>query len=177
MSKPHEVYELKTAKDGPNKGLVTNNQGGFDPKTNKFEDPKMQKNWEELQESGHKFDEQGVLRDANGNAYHGDYDMQGVNKIDDSGMPVKDPKDPDFIDTNNPDFQKEMNDKATPDKKMTQHGANDQYVDPETGDPLRTPKKDESYLAVDENGNVQTFNSTSELKKFYKDREIPWPYK
>lgn len=176
LPKPHAVYDLKTAKSGPNKGLVTNGQGGFDPNTNKFSDPKAQKNWEELEASGHKFDDQGVLRDKYGNAYHGDYDMQGVYKVDKDGKPVTDPNHPDHIDTNDPNFHDKMNDKVTPGREMIQHGANDQFIDPNTGMPGRNPNPNEKFLVVDQHGNTQTINSTKELEQYYNKNDIPWPY-
>ena len=115
-----------------------------------------------------KYDENGVLRDKNGNAFHGDYDMQGM--YDMNGKPPK------AHPTNDPNYQKQLNDDVCPDNKdgMFQHGANDDYK-PDGNTPGRNPDPNEKFLVVDENGNTSTKN-VSELKDLYDEKGIEWPY-
>ena len=160
--KPLDV-KLKTAKEGPNAGLVTKG-------ANDLTDPSMAKNLADLEKKGYKFDDDGILRDPNGNAFHGDYDMQGMYDMN--------KKPPVSHDTNNPQYKEDLNDTVCPESTdgQFQHGANDNYKDPK--DPTkagRYPDKDEKFLVVDENGNASTKN-LNELHKLYDDKGIPWPY-
>ena len=43
---------------------------------------------------------------------------------------------------------------------------------------LRVAKKpkEATYLVIDEAGNTKTINSTAELKEYYGERDIAWPY-
>jgi RHS repeat-associated protein len=150
--KPVDVKQ-KTAKSGPNAGLVTGKADDLTPSQ---------------KAAGYKYDEQGVLRDKDGNAIHGDYDMQGMYDMN------KQPPEP--LPTNDPKFQQDLNDTVCPENKdgMFQHGAQDDYKKPD-GSPGRTPDKDEKFLVVDENGNTSTKN-VDELKQLYDEKGIPWPY-
>ena len=150
--KPVEVKQ-KTAKSGPNKGLVVGDPKDLTPKQ---------------KAAGMKYDENGVLRDKNGNAFHGDYDMQGMYDM------KKTP--PEAHPTNDPNYQKQLNDDVCPDNKdgMFQHGANDDFK-PDGKTPGRNPEPNEKFLVVDENGNTSTKN-VSELKELYDEKGIEWPY-
>ncbi|GAB4319013.1 MAG: hypothetical protein Kow0074_08560 [Candidatus Zixiibacteriota bacterium] len=156
--------KLKTAKDGPNAGLVTDNQN--------WADPGVKKNWEKLQSDGWRFDDNGVLRDPKGNKVHGDYDLQGVyDKWDDGSVtPVK---------TNDPAFQSQVNEGMNGgNPPMFQHGANDDYWPNgrEPGkEPGRYPDNDEQYTWIDPDGSKHV-GSTEDLKKAYEDAGIEWPY-
>ena len=158
--KPLDV-KLKTAKDGPNAGLVTK-------EANNLADPDMAKNLADLEKKGYKFDDDGVLRDPNGNAFHGDYDMQGM--YDMKQTPPK------SHDTNNPNYKENLNDTVCPESSdgQFQHGANDNYKKPD-GTAGRTPGDDEKFLVVDEKGNSST-KTLDELHQLYDDKGIPWPY-
>jgi hypothetical protein len=40
----------------------------------------------------------------------------------------------------------------------------------------RTPEPDENYVVTKPDGSVTEINGTDELKKFYDEEGIPWPY-
>lgn len=165
VSKPVTVKH-KTAKDGPHAGLVTKD-ANVDPKTGKTPDPPP----------GYKWDENGVMvKEPHGNAVHGDYDLQHVSEG--SGKPV---------DTNDPDFRRDLNKEVCPEHHQFNHGANDDYrpvkdadgnvTDISGGDkPGRNPDPDESYLVVEPNGTAKQIDGTDNLQKYYEDNGMDWPY-
>jgi RHS repeat-associated protein len=170
-AKPHDVEKLKTAKPpDPRKGLVVEPKPpGPNATAKEIADYSEQLDEIDILKKSKPpwtFDSDGHLRDPEGNMIHGDYDMQGVYQTSPGNKPTK-------VDTNNRKFLTEMNE-TTPDRKMYQHGANDNYeVDGKMG---RQPKSDETYLVIDEAGNTKTINSTAELKEYYGERDIAWPY-
>ena len=187
--KPKEC-KLNTAKSGDNAGKVTTGQSLTDEGASKWK-PKEEggkgykENYDDLKDKGWTTDN-GVVKDADGNYVHGDYDMQGVyDKNPDNS--VSSPKKADGTEypggTNDPEFQKDMNDALNdpanydgPDKDMVQHGANDDFKNPD-GSPGRTPEPDENYVVVDENGDAQIIEGTDNLQQYYDDNNIePWPY-
>lgn len=171
-AKPKEV-KLKSAKEGPNAGLVTKDANDFSKMKKITEKQKLElmENEKKLLDSGHYYDEQGVLRDRQGNAYHSDYDMQGVYSTQ--------PPPPHSVNTNEKTFINKMNREVCPENErgLLKHGANDNFKDPnDPTKPGRYPDEDELFTVVDENGNVSTKN-LEELKNFYDKAGIkPWPY-
>jgi hypothetical protein len=64
---------------------------------------------------------------------------------------------------------------------MFQHGANDNYKKADPDNPGktkmgRTPEPDEKYVVTKPDGSVTEINGTDELKNFYNEEGIPWPY-
>ena len=134
---------------------------------------------------GYRFDEDGVLRKQPGdNAVHGDYDLQHVSKGDGTK-----------VDTNDPHFQRELNKEVCPEHQQFKHGANDDYKpnrdadgnlqtqddgwSPDLGGgetPGRAPDPDESYLVVEPNGTAKQVDGTDNLKQYYDDNNMEWPY-
>lgn len=116
---------------------------------------------------GYEWDKNDVLVDKkSGQAVHGDYDLQHVSTAD--GKRVK---------TNDPKFQRELNDDVCPEHKQFQHGANDDYRVPEkSGRPGRNPDPDESYLVVEPDGTAKQIDGTHNLQKYYKQNKMDWPY-
>ncbi len=163
VSKPVTIKH-KTAKDGPHAGLVTKKAntkptGEVDPLPD-----------------GYKWDEDGVLVNKHGNAVHGDYDLQHVSEG--GGKPIN---------TNDPDFQRDLNKEVCPEHHQVNHGANDDYrpqkdadgnvTSIEGGDaPGRNPDPDESYLVVEPNGTAKQVDGTDNLQQYYGDNGMDWPY-
>ena len=113
-----------------------------------------------------------VVTNKDGKPMHADYDMQGVQQRQDDGSYKK-------VDTNDPAFQKDMNEDVTPDKPMIQHGANDDYQKPTSdgGTEMgRQPKPDEKYLICEPDGTTRVADNTAQLQNYYEDQGIPWPY-
>ncbi len=178
--------KLNTAKSGDNAGRVTTGQSSNKWKPKSEGGSGYKKNLDDLKadDPPWKVDD-GVVRDSDGNFVHGDYDMQGAydKKSDGSyGAPKKSDGTPYEKGTNDPEFQREMNDSLNdptnydgPEKDMVQHGANDDFR-PDGTNPGRTPEPDENYLVVDENGNAQLIEGTDNLEQFYGEKGIEWPY-
>ena len=81
------------------------------------------------------------------------------------------------VDTNDPNYRKELNDDVCPENQMINHGANDNYKDPKDPSKIgRTPGADESYTVTKPDGSVTQVNGTDELKNFYNENNMPWPY-
>lgn len=159
--------KLKTAKPpDPHAGLVKKP----DPMS-----PDDAKHVKELEDKGWKFDDDGVAHDPNGNKVYGDHDLQGAYHKDEfSGTTSK-------VNTNDPNYQKGLNDDVCPENPMFQHGANDNFKKPDPNNPGktkmgRTPEPDEKYVVTKPDGSVTEINGTDELKKFYDEEGIPWPY-
>lgn len=165
-AKPVEVKH-KTAKP-PNEpaGLVTD-KANIDPKTGKPEPPPK----------GYEYDKNGVLvKQPEGTAVHGDYDLQHVSKKDGSK-----------VNTNDPAYQKGLNEDVCPEHNQFKHGANDDYrpikdkdgkpTSIEGGDkPGRNPDNGESYLVVEPDGTAKQIDGTDNLQKYYKENDLDWPY-
>jgi RHS repeat-associated protein len=121
---------------------------------------------------GFHYDDEGVLRqDGTNKAVYGDHDLQGVYQRNDDGtvgpLPGKGTNDPDYVDGLNQD---------TGNPPMYQHGANDDYRD-DDGNPKRVPGDDESFTAIDDNGQATKVGPPlSELHDYYDSKGIPWPY-
>lgn len=153
VSKPVDVKH-KTAKDGPHAGLVTRD-ANIDPKTGKAADPP----------AGYKWDENGVMvKEPHGNAVHGDYDLQHVSQGNGKA-----------VDTNDPDFRRDLNKEVCPEHHQFNHGANDDYR-PGGDTPGRNPDPGESYLVVEPNGTAKQIDGTDNLQKYYQDNGMDWPY-
>ncbi len=165
--KPHEVETLKTSKEGKTAGLVVEPENPT---------PAQEAEIARLKSKGWSFDEDGVLVDPQGNRIHGDYDLQGVYKVsvDENGKKTYTP-----VDTNDPAFQQDYNDRVTPGRQMVQHGANDNYkVIDENGNEVmgRQPSPNERFKITDENGNPRVFESTAEYQQYCEENGIPWQY-
>jgi hypothetical protein len=196
-SKDVKVKEFTTAKVGRFRGLVTVPEALTDA---------QQANLKKLLDEGYSVDKNRLLRDPNGNAIHGDYDIQGAFRllgdeyfqeaVNDRGTPEK-PKAP---------LIGMLNREVCPERPMFRHGSNDEgggfpddgsEPDPEKGNivdyyeephptnphmsvlkPLfnRAPKPDEKFLVVHPNGETQVLNSAAELKAFYLENRIQWHY-
>jgi RHS repeat-associated protein len=159
--------KLKTAKPpDPHAGLVK--------KPNPMS-PDDAKHVKELEGKGWKFDEDGVAHDPNGNKVYGDHDLQGAYHKDEFGGTTS------KVNTNDPNYQNGLNDDVCPENPMFQHGANDNFKKPDPDNPGktkmgRTPEPDENYVVTKPDGSVTEINGTDELKKFYDEEGIPWPY-
>ena len=141
--------------------------------------PEDAEHFKKLEEKGWTTDKDGNMLDPNKNKVYGDHDMQGVYEP----TTHKDPFSGEThqgthkVDTNDPAFQKGMNDDVCPENKMFNHGANDNYMDPKDPTKMgRTPGADESYIVTKPDGSVTQVNGTDELKNFYGENNIPWPY-
>ncbi len=197
-SKDVKVKEFTTAKEGRFRGLVTVPEVLTDA---------QQKHLDELvNKEKYSVDKNRLLRDPQGNAIHGDYDIQGAFRllgdeyfqvaVNDRGTPDK-PKDP---------LVAMLNREVCPERPMFRHGANDEgggfpddgsRPDPDKGNivdyyeeahptnphmsvlkPLfnRAPKPEEKFLVVHPNGETQVLNSAAELKAFYLENRIQWHY-
>lgn len=129
LPKPLPV-KLKTAKPpSPHAGLVVKpdpaKRGG-----KPVEDWEAQ-NVRELEEAGYKFDKDGILHDADGNRFYGDYDLQSVHQGGitdlDTGkeinmVKVTNPKDSDAVKRINEGMRPNQN-KMTGRQEQIQHGA------------------------------------------------------
>ncbi len=160
-AKPSEVKELKTAKDGPNAGLVVK---PADPTPEQAEEIRA------LEGKGWKFDADGALVDPEGMKIHGDYDMQGVYAKGDDGQQRQ-------VDTNDKKFQKTMNDELG--HEMVQHGANDKFkVTDASGNETmgRQPGASEKFLVAEPDGSIHIVNGAAALQRYYENHGIKWPY-
>lgn len=137
-------------KTDPNTGLVTRDRNPDGPPPN-----------------GWHYDDNGVLRNQQGQAAYGDHDLQGVYQRDEDGNMKSAP-------TNDPAWRDQLNSDCG-DPPMYQHGANDNYMP--DGKPGRIPGNDESFTAIDENGRATKVGPPlSELRDYYDQKGIPWPY-
>ena len=177
------AVKFKTSKKGKNAGLVTKDAQRASDGVSLDDVRKMNQQGKKLLPDhqdmldhdkklmeDHYWDSEGVLRQNGSNkVYAGDYDMQGMYRKGDDGKYQA-------ID-GDPDFPTKMNDEVFgPDgPKMFQPNANDSYRKAD-GSPGRHPEDGESYLVVDELGNARMIDSTKNLKKFYGDLNIKWPY-
>jgi len=158
VAKPVTVKHKTAKPPDPHAGLVKYEAGADPP-------PK-----------GFRWDENGVMRDPNGSAVHGDYDLQGVYRSDRTG-----------VNTNDEAFTRKLNLEVCPEHPQFKHGANDDYwpiLDKEGkpttitgGDrPGRNPEADESFLVVEPNGTAKRIDGTHNLQRYYEDVGIDWPY-
>jgi len=171
IPKPHDCL-LKT---DPGSGLVTKPDWDSPRYSDMSPEDKaaMQANEQQLLANKWTYDGQGYLVNPDGKRVYGDHDVQGAYNVDANGNYVTPP--PDQVDTNNPQWKQDVNN-ATGPPPMVQHGANDQYIDPVTGQPLRNPGPNESYTIIKPDGTVERIGSTAELEQYYKDHGIPWNY-
>jgi hypothetical protein len=185
VSKNKDV-KLKTAKPGqPNAGRVVRPAG---PESSWK--PHEQENWAKLKEKGYQFDKDNLLRDPQGNAIHGDYDVQGVYQVTHDGYYNQIPVD-EILDA--------LNREVTPERRMFQHGANDDgagFTEPGPGSntegnvmdyvtmpdgrvvPLmwRRTEDDERFLTVQPTGLISVLQNAWELKTFLEARGLTWLY-
>jgi RHS repeat-associated protein len=182
VPKPVEC-KLNTAKSGDNAGKVTTGQSPDKWKPKSEGGSGYKENLDDLKKKDYSV-EDGVVKNPDGKDVHGDYDMQGVydKGPDGYGPPKNSDGTPYKNGTNDPEFQRDMNDGLNdpanydgPDKDMVQHGANDDFKNKD-GTPGRQPGADENYVVVDENGTAQYVEGTDNLKQVYDDKKIPWPY-
>ncbi|HEY8561322.1 MAG TPA: hypothetical protein VIL74_13175 [Pyrinomonadaceae bacterium] len=151
LPKPLPV-KLKTAKDGDYAGLVTypRKPKDWDAK-NPGKEWKMEK-WEEdniadLKKEGYFFDQNGLLHDKHGNAFHGDYDVQSVHRRVEMENPDGTKGEVYLNELSNPEDKvstiEDMNRSVMGDipeeKRVFQHGAEGDY-----------------RVRVDENGDIAT---------------------
>jgi len=122
---------------------------------------------------GFSWDDEGYLRrgpNGTGPKVYGDHDLQGAYAREpDGGYGAVTGNA-----SNDPAWLAGMNEDTGP-PPMFQHGANDDYLNEETGLP-RQPGNDEQFTVIDEHGNVTRINSPAELQEFYRQNGIPWPY-
>jgi RHS repeat-associated protein len=162
-------------KTDPNDGLVKKPK---DPMS-----PGDQKHYDELQKKGWTTDADGNMiappPPEGGNKVYGDHDLQGVyepttHKDEFSGDTHQGTHQ---VDTNDPAYREGLNNDVCPENQMFNHGANDNYRDPNDPSKMgRTPGADESYTVTKPDGSVTQVNGTDELKKFYNENNMPWPY-
>jgi RHS repeat-associated protein len=155
VPKPHDCL-LKT---DPDTGLVM--QQDYEPGS------PQAANEQELLANKWKYDDNGVLLNPEGKAVYGDHDLQGVYKVDENGNYVK------RVNTNDENWQNNLNEQTGP-PPMTQHGANDNWIDDDGN--RRNPGADEGFTVIEPDGTVTRLGSTAELEAFYAERGIPWPY-
>lgn len=146
--------------------------------------PGDQKHFDELtgtppEGKGWSTDKDGNMLDPDGNKVYGDHDLQGVyqpttHTDEFSGATHQGTHQ---VDTNDPNYRNDLNNDVCPENQMFNHGANDNYRDPSDPSKMgRTPGADESYTVTKPDGSVTQINGTDELKKFYGENNMPWPY-
>lgn len=143
-------------------------------------------NWLSLAAKGWSFDRAGVLRNPQGAAVHGDYDIQGVYRDLDDG----------FFEQIFAEAQlvEELNREVAPENPMFQHGANDEggnVMDVETVTMLgsdgrdvavqraimwREAEPDESFLVFHPSGALDVVNGLPALERFYSRKGWTWLY-
>lgn len=164
--KPPVVKTLNTATDGPHAGLIVK-----PAKPNDAQKAEIK----QLESQGWSFDGDGVLRDPQGRAIHGDYDLQGVYQHGPDGPPKR-------VDTNGERALESLNKDVHPtrdrDERVFQHGANDDFRkdDPAPTHMGRQPKANETYLIAEPSGETRIVNGTAALQDYYDDLGIDWPY-
>ncbi len=142
VPKPHDCL-LKT---DPDTGLVM--QQDYEPGS------PQAANEQELLANKWKYDDNGVLLNPEGKAVYGDHDLQGVYKVDENGNYVK------RVNTNDENWQNNLNEQTGP-PPMTQHGANDNWIDDDGN--RRNPGADEGFTVIEPDGTVTRLGSTAEL--------------
>jgi len=181
--KGHDVL-LKSDKET---GLVTRRANDFDAQEARARTPAereqiaaMRQHEQDLLNNGWRYDDNGVLRDPNGDARYGDHDLQGVYRENPPGsrnwespMGTTRTTDHDAPPEDGPYLQR-LND-ATGPPDMYQHGPNDNYRNADGTGPGRNPGRDEQFTVIDENGRATRMN-VDELKDYYDQRGMPWPY-
>ena len=191
VSKGKDV-KMKTAKPGQaNAGRVVKPSG---PESSWA--PQDRENWQKLKEKGYSFDKDNLLRDPQGNAIHGDYDIQGAYRVNDDGYYDQIVVAGKFLDR--------LNEEVCPERPMFRHGANDEgtgfktdaggkpiATDPGEGNvmdyitmpdgrmqPLmwRKTGDDERFLVFHPTGATSVLCSAVELKELYEARGLSWLY-
>jgi hypothetical protein len=191
VSKGKDV-KLKTAKPGqPNAGQVVRPSG---PESSW--QPHERENWQKLKEKGYRFDKDDLLRDSEGNAIHGDYDVQGAYRVNDDGYYDQIVVVGKFLDR--------LNQEVCPERPMFRHGANDEgsgfktdahgrpmATDPGEGNVMdyvtmpdgtmqpimwRKTGDDERFLVFHPTGATSVLESAEELKQLYEARGLSWLY-
>jgi hypothetical protein len=191
VSKGKDV-KLKTAKPGqPNAGQVVRPAGPESAWA-----PHERENWQKLQEKGYRFDKDDLLRDPDGNAIHGDYDIQGAYRVNDDGYYDQIVVPGRFLDR--------LNQEVCPERPMFRHGANDEgtgfktdaqgrpiATDPSEGNVMdyvtmpdgtmkpimwRKTGGDERFLAFHPTGATSVLQNAEELKQLYEARGLSWLY-
>jgi hypothetical protein len=131
---------------------------------------------------GYKWDN-GYLVNDEGQRIYGDHDLMGAYKPSTADNEDGSAYDP--AGSNGSKWRAGLNDDIGQPPAMVQHGANDDYRDPVTGEPNLPPPPDVdpvtgakgwSYTVIDENGNVTKIPTTAALQQYYEDNGIPWPY-
>lgn len=179
-AKPHDVEQLKTAKTGDNAGLVVEPENPT-PKQQAEILKLVGDGTEEHPGQGWSFEEsgprKGCLKDPDGNYVYGDYDMQGVYKQAGTDRRAGQGDKPIYeqVDTNDPSFIRKMNEGVSPEGDMFEHGANDNYRNPD-GSMGRQPGPNEKYLVAEPDGTTRVIESTADLQTYYEEKGIPWPY-
>jgi RHS repeat-associated protein len=141
-------------------------------------------NEQDLKAKGYTvYDSNGRVLDPDGKALYGDHDMQGWYKQNPDGT-FSNPDPSQAVgenDANRENLNRDMG--SPPGPEMIQHGANDDYRNPD-GSIGRRPgsdlngnfAKDEAFTAINPDGSVTRINSIEALKAFYANRGIDWPY-
>jgi RHS repeat-associated protein len=184
-SKPLDC-KLKTAKaPDPHAGLVKKPDSAHYPKG--VDDPKYKDDMSHFDDltrpkdgnppgKGWSCDNDGVMRDADGNKVYGDHDLQGVYHKDEFADAQH------KVNTDDPNWQKDLNNDVCPENQMFNHGANDNFKKPDPDNPGkskmgRQPDPDEKYIITEPDGTVRHIDGTDELQKYYNEKGIKWPYK
>ena len=133
---------------------------------------------------GFKLDDRGRLT-QNDKMIHGDYDLQGVydgnNKrleLGGGGKQIENPdgstryttEDP-VVRRNRERFNEDFRRRSADDCDMIPHGAQDNWISPKNTEPGLP------VTAFLPDGSVKEFSDIDELKKFYENSGLEWPYK
>jgi hypothetical protein len=191
VSKGKDV-KLKTAKPGQaNAGQVVKPSG---PEASWA--PHERENWQKLQQKGYSFDKDNLLRDPEGKAIHGDYDIQGAYRYNDDGYYDQIIVAGKFLDR--------LNEEVSPERPMFRHGANDEGegfktdaqgrelpTDPGEGNVMdymtmpdgtmqpimwRKTGDEERFLVFHPTGATSVLQSADELRQLYEARGLNWLY-
>ena len=124
---------------------------------------------------GWSADGDGVMHDADGNKVYGDHDLQGVYHKDEFADAHH------KVNTDDPNWQKDLNKDVCPENQMFNHGANDNFKKPDPDNPGkskmgRQPDADEKYVITEPDGTVRHIDGTDELQKYYNEKGLKWPY-
>ncbi|HKX63506.1 MAG TPA: RHS repeat-associated core domain-containing protein, partial [Verrucomicrobiae bacterium] len=177
-SKPLDC-KLKTAKPpDPHAGLVKKPDAAQYPKG--VDDPKYKDDMAHFDDltrpkdgtppgKGWSADGDGVMRDADGNKVYGDHDLQGVYHKDEFADAHH------KVNTDDPNWQKDLNKDVCPENQMFNHGANDNFKKPDPDNPGkskmgRQPDADEKYVITEPDGTVRHIDGTDELQKYYNEK-------
>jgi hypothetical protein len=166
------AVKLKTAKKGKYAGLVTLPDKKKLKKMTDEERADVDEEVADLEGDGWKFDKE-LLRDSDGRAVHGDYDLQGLYK----GKKL--------LDTNakkGKQLLEELNMAVDPERTeedmwLFQHGGNDNYRKKgDTSEMGRFPDPDEEFLIIEPDGDTVFIESLADLEKYYDEHKMPWHY-